>query len=153
MRRTRPAAVMCNYMPLRATADASNGAGLRYVHQQQIRTACQRPLLGPEFAVPVVRIAVHSLPFALASVDRPAGTVVSFIVGDDLTLAWQLTSTPEGWELDHLEEGTPAACEVRTTVDGAIRSFVRDPEAPPFTWQGDQQLAKALSQAKAIIGR
>jgi hypothetical protein len=47
----------------------------------------------------------------------------------------------------------PAACELRTTTDGPIRSFVRDPAAPAFTWRGDPELAHAVSQARAILGQ
>lgn len=124
----------------------------RYVHQHQIRVACQRPPLAPRFAVPVVQAAVHSLPLALAAVSRPAGTIVSFIVGNDQRTAWQLTAAHGGWELASREAGAPAACEIHATLDGAIRSFVRDPAAPALAWRGDRALAEAVSRAKAIIG-
>jgi hypothetical protein len=41
---------------------------------------------------------------------------------------------------------------VRTTVDGALRLYVRDPSAPPLTWQGDHELAEALAEVKAVLG-
>jgi uncharacterized protein (TIGR03083 family) len=125
----------------------------RFVHQSQIRAACQRPPLPSRFARPVIRTAVHALPLALAGTSRPAGTTVSFIVGDDPGTGWELTYTEDGWELGPLTAGGPHACEIRTTLDGAIRSFVRDPTAPAFAWKGDRQLAEAVSHAKAILGR
>ena len=46
----------------------------------------------------------------------------------------------------------PAACRAGTTVDGALKLYIRDPSAPPLTWQGDHELADALAGAKAILG-
>jgi len=60
--------------------------------------------------------------------------------------------TPAGWELDPAQPARPAACHARTTVDGALKRYIRDPDAPPLTCQGDQELARALSGAKAILG-
>jgi len=40
----------------------------------------------------------------------------------------------------------------RTTVEGALKLYVRDPSAPPLTWQGDQEIASALAGVKAILG-
>jgi hypothetical protein len=126
----------------------------RYVHQDQIRRACQRPPLGKRFAGPVLATAVHALPLALADVDRPPGTIVAFIAADgDNEAAWYLTRTQHEWELGRAVPAEPADCEVRTTTAGAIQSFVRDPAAPAFTWRGDPELARAVSQAKAVLGQ
>jgi uncharacterized protein (TIGR03083 family) len=125
----------------------------RFVHQYQIRAACGRPQLAKQFSAPVVQTAVHALPLALARISRPAGTVVTFSVDGDQDSAWDVIYTPNGWELGRPVPGETAACEVRTTIEGAIRSFIRDPDAPAFTWRGDHELAAAVSQAKAIIGQ
>jgi hypothetical protein len=125
----------------------------RYVHQDQIRRACGRPPLGPQFTAPVLATAVHALPLALAGVSRPAGTVVAFIAGDGShETAWYITRTQSEWELGRTALAAPAGCELRTTTDGAIRSLVRDPAAPAFTWRGDPELARTVSQAAAILG-
>src|ERR1700750_713553 len=42
--------------------------------------------------------------------------------------------------------------EYRATVDGAPKLSVRDPSAPPLTWQGDRELADALAGVKAVLG-
>jgi uncharacterized protein (TIGR03083 family) len=126
----------------------------RYVHQDQIRRACGRPPLGRRFAEPVLATAVHALPLALADISRPAGTVAAFIAddgGDEA--AWHLTRTHDEWELDRAAPAEPADCEVRTTIAGAIQSFVRDPAAPAFASRGDPELAQAMSRAKAILGQ
>jgi uncharacterized protein (TIGR03083 family) len=125
----------------------------RYVHQYQIRAACGRPQLAARFSTPVVRTAVHALPLALARISRPVGTVVTFTVTGDRDSAWHVISTSNGWELGSSVPGETVACEMRTTIDGAIRSFIHDPDAPAFTWRGDNELAEAVSQAKAIIGQ
>jgi hypothetical protein len=125
----------------------------RYVHQHQIRVACGRPPLAAKSAMPVVHTAVHALPLALASLRRPTGTLVSFTVADDQTITWHLAYTQAGWRFDQLAAEEHHTCEVRTTLDGAIRSFVRDPTGPALTWQGDQELAEAMTHAKAIIGQ
>ena len=46
----------------------------------------------------------------------------------------------------------PAAGQVRTTVDGALKLYIRDPSAAPLTWQGDAEMADALAEVKAILG-
>jgi len=126
----------------------------RYVHQDQIRRACRRPPLGRRLTEPVLATAVHALPLALADVSRPAGTVVAFIAGDGgHEVAWYLTRARGEWELGRSAPAGPADCELRTTIDGAIQSLVRDPAAPPLTWRGDPELAQAVSRAKAILGQ
>ena len=124
----------------------------RYVHQQQIRDATRRPRLGPAFTRPVLATAAHALPLALDRVSRPAGTIVAFSAEGEGGGTWHVVRTTTGWELDAPALDEPAACRVRTTVDGALKLYVRDPSAPPLTWQGDQELAEALARAKAVLG-
>jgi len=124
----------------------------RYVHQQQIRDATRRPRLGPAFTRPVLATAAHALPLALDRVSRPAGTIVAFSAEGEGGGTWHVVRTTTGWELDAPALDEPAACRVRTTVDGALKLYVRDPSAPPLTWQGDQELAAALAGVKAVLG-
>lgn len=138
--------------PAPAWLDVAREYMERFVHQYQIRDACSRPQLSGEFAAAVVHTAVHALPRALAGISRPAGTVVSFTVDGEHGSAWHLMAAPDGWQLGRLAPAG-AACEIRTTVDAAIRTFVRDPAAPPFTWRGDRELARAVSGAKAVLGQ
>jgi uncharacterized protein (TIGR03083 family) len=126
----------------------------RYVHQDQIRRACRRPPLGRPFAEPVLATAVHALPLALAGISRPVGTVAAFVAADGGDeLAWYLTRGEGEWELGRAAPARPADCQVRTTIEGAILSLVRDPAAPAFEWRGDRELAEAISTAKAILGQ
>ena len=124
----------------------------RYVHQGQIRAAVGRPPLGPALTGPVLTAAVHALPRSLRHVSRPAGTAVSFTAEGDGGGSWQVVRTAAGWELDPAGAARPAACEVRTTIDGAIKLLARDPAAPPLSWHGDPELAAAVATAKAVLG-
>ena len=60
--------------------------------------------------------------------------------------------TAAGWELASATAGRAAACQARTTVEGALKLYARDPSAPPLTWQGDREIAGALAGVKAVLG-
>ena len=66
--------------------------------------------------------------------------------------AWYVVRAAARWELASMLPTQPAACQARTTVDGALKLYVRDPSAPPLTWQGDRELADALASVKAVLG-
>jgi uncharacterized protein (TIGR03083 family) len=122
----------------------------RYVHQQQIRSATGYPPLGAAFTSPVLTTAAHALPRALDRVTRPAGTVVTFTaLGEG---SWYVVRGVTGWELDPGPVAGVAACHARTTVDGALKLYARDPSAPALTWEGDAELADALAEVKAVLG-
>ena len=124
----------------------------RYVHQQQIRDATGRPALGAAFTAPVLATAAHALPRALDRVSRPAGTVVTFTAEGDGGGTWHVVRTAAGWELVADQAAGPVACQVRTTVGGALKRYARDPSAPAPTWQGDDEIAEAVAGVKAVLG-
>jgi hypothetical protein len=124
----------------------------RYVHQQQIREATGRPSLGAGYTSPVLTTAAHALPRALDLVTRPAGTVVTFIAEGEGGGSWHVVRAAGGWELVPSPPGHPAACHARTSVEGALKLYARDPSAPPLSWQGDPELADALAGVKAVLG-
>jgi uncharacterized protein (TIGR03083 family) len=124
----------------------------RYVHQQQIRDATGRPPLGAAFTGPVLDTAAHALPRALDRVMRPAGTVVTFTAKGEGGGSWHVVRAADGWELDPAPPTRAAACQARTTVDGALKLYARDPAAPPLAWHGDRELAGALAGVKAVLG-
>jgi uncharacterized protein (TIGR03083 family) len=123
----------------------------RYIHQRQIRDALGRPPLDAALTAPVLITAAHALPRALEPVWRPAGTVVSFTAEGDGGGTWHIARSGQGWELDPAPV-RPASCQARTTVDGAVKLYARDPTAPPLSWHGDQELAAALGNVKAVLG-
>ena len=107
---------------------------------------------GPPTSAPVLVTAAHALPRALDRVTRPVGTVVTFTAEGEGGGTWQVARAAAGWELDPAtrpgpprlaQPGLPAACQVRTTVDGALRRYIRDPSAPPLTWHGDLDYSRA----------
>jgi uncharacterized protein (TIGR03083 family) len=124
----------------------------RYVHQQQIRDATGRPPLGAAFTGPVLETAAHALPRALDRVTRAAGTVVTFTAEGEGGGSWHVVRTAAGWELASATPARAAACQARTTVEGALKLYARDPSAPPLTWQGDREIAGALAGVKAVLG-
>lgn len=124
----------------------------RYVHQHQIREATGRPPLGAAFTGPVLTTAAHALPRALDQVPRPAGTAVTFTAEGDGGGTWHVVRAASAWTLHPDQPPQPAACQARTTVDGALKLYARDPAAPPLTWHGDPELAHALANVKAVLG-
>lgn len=108
------------------------------------------PARGAAFTSPVLITPAHALPRALDGVARPAGTVVTFTVEGGGS--WHVVRAAGGWELDPSPPGRPAACHARTTVDGAVKLYARDPSAPPLSWDGDAELAEALAGVKAVLG-
>jgi uncharacterized protein (TIGR03083 family) len=124
----------------------------RYVHQQQIREAAGRPVLGAAFSSPVLTTAAHALPRALDGVTRPAGTVVTFTAEGEGGGSWHVVRAAGGWELDAGPVADAAACHARISVEGALKLYARDPSAPPLSWQGDPELADALAGVKAVLG-
>ncbi len=124
----------------------------RYVHQRQIRSAAGRPPLGADYTSPVLTTAAHALPRALDQVTRPEGAVVTFTAEGEAGGSWYVVRAASGWELDGGPAAGAVACHVRTTVDGALKLYARDPSAPPLSWEGDPELAEALAGVKAVLG-
>ncbi len=124
----------------------------RFVHQQQIREATGRPPLGASFVSPVLTTAAHALPRALDRVTRPAGTVVTFSASGEGGGSWHVVRAARGWELLLDPVAGVVACHARTTVDGALKLYARDPSAPALSWEGDAELAAALAGVKAVLG-
>jgi hypothetical protein len=123
----------------------------RYAHQQQIRDATGRPVLR----------AVHPpspggcrtcAARALAGVSRPDGTVVTFTADGAGGGRWYVVCQGGDWQLGGSGPPPPPACEVSTTVAGAIKLYTRDPGAQPLVRRGDPALADALSRVKAVLG-
>jgi uncharacterized protein (TIGR03083 family) len=124
----------------------------RYVHQDQIRQATGRPRLGAEFTGPVLTAAAHALPRALDDLPRRSGTLVTFTAEGEGGGTWHVVRSASAWELSQDPPSSPAVCQARTTVDGALKLYTRDPSAPPLAWEGDQELAAALATVKAVLG-
>ena len=124
----------------------------RYVHQAQIRDATGRSALGALFTNPVMVVAAHALPRALDGMIRPVGTVAAFSADGEGGGTWYVVRASADWELESASPAGSVACHVRTTVDDALKLYVRYPGALTLNWEGDHELAEALFGVKAILG-
>jgi len=98
----------------------------------------------PALLIELITVAGLRFEEHLATLDlEAAGGPVTWATGSDAAPVW----------LDVAREpDRSAACQERTTVDGALRLYARDPSAPPLTWQGDRELADAMAGVKAVLG-
>jgi hypothetical protein len=92
----------------------------RWIHQQQIRRAVDRPgLHDAGFVLPAVAVAMRGFPQGLAAFPAPAGTTVTLALTDadvdaDADAAWTVGCDGERWTL---YDGTPDAPTVTLPVD------------------------------------
>jgi uncharacterized protein (TIGR03083 family) len=123
----------------------------RWVHQQQIRDATNRPgLKEPEFIRPVLQAFVHALPVTYRDVGASKGTVVQLKVTGSGGGTWHLSRVDDGWMLSAGEHTDPVAL-VTMDADAAWRLFTRNPRAGSPAIEGDELLGGRIKQAVAII--
>ena len=74
----------------------------RWHHQQQIRSACGRPLLAEaRFARPVLETFLYGLPPAYENVEAPPGSTVEIRFLPPVDSCYGLVKAPEAWVLSH----------------------------------------------------
>lgn len=96
----------------------------RWVHQQQIRDAVNRPgLREPEWFAPVLAAFVLGLPRALGNAGRPGETVLLTITGE-AGGQWLARRGEAGWRVQPDHADTPTAAVV-LDQDSAWRLFTR----------------------------
>jgi uncharacterized protein (TIGR03083 family) len=123
----------------------------RWVHQQQIRDATNRPgMIDATYAGPVIATFVHALPVAFAAADKPDGTSVVVEIHGAGGGAWSVVRTGTRWRLQQGAHDHPTA-RVTTTVDNAWRLLTRNAAARPPTITGDESLGRPVQEAVAII--
>ena len=127
----------------------------RWVHQQQIRDALQRPgLVEPRYCAPVLAAFVHGLPHALSRADAPEGTCVRLVISGPAGGAWLALRTDQGWVLAQDEE-TEAAATVTLDQATAWRLFTRgiprDEAQRRAQIEGDATLASRVLDTVSII--
>lgn len=123
----------------------------RWVHQQQIRDATDRPgLKEPELLGPVLQTFVHALPKTFEKIVERPGVAVELRVLGLGGGTWHIASSDSGWELSPGEHPKPAAL-VTTDADNAWRVFTRNPQAHTVDVQGDERLGRTVDRALAII--
>jgi uncharacterized protein (TIGR03083 family) len=123
----------------------------RWVHQQQIREACDRPgLMEPEYLAPVLRAFAHALPKTFEGVHAEAGTAVEVVIAGDGLGHWHVVQIGSGWDLRDGPHHNPSAT-VTLTPSGAWRLFTKHPNAQPPKLKGDRRLGDVVARAVAII--
>jgi uncharacterized protein (TIGR03083 family) len=88
----------------------------RWVHQQQIRDAVERPgMMEPRYLAPVLATFVHALPRTLRHEEPSPGTFVRLIISGDGGGSWVAVRMSDAWVLGRDFAGEAAAT---VTVDG-----------------------------------
>lgn len=144
--------------PVPVWFDVAREYAERWVHQQQIRDATDRPALQErQWLYPVLDTFARALPHALRHVLAPAGSRVRLIVSGPAGGTWTAHRTRHGWEL---LTGTDAkvgfaSATVTLPQDVAWRLFTREIEpeiarslAPS---EGDSTLADPIYRMVTII--
>lgn len=123
----------------------------RWVHQQQIRDATDRPgLAGVRHAGPVVATFVHALPRSLAGAGAAPGTTLDLVVTGDGGGMWHaVRDGADAWDLRPGPSPAPA-CTLTGTVRDAWRMYSGDPGAT-LAAAGNPALAAAALGGRAII--
>lgn len=122
----------------------------RWVHQQQMRDATNRPgLKDEEFLRPVLETFIHALPVAYQQTEAVEGSVVEVRV-NDLDVMWHIERLSSRWDLKRGGHPDPTA-RVNLDGDGAWRLFTRNPDAPVPQTEGDEGLARQVANAVAIV--
>jgi uncharacterized protein (TIGR03083 family) len=123
----------------------------RWVHQQQLREALQRPgMTEAEYVGPVIGAFVHAIPMALAGTAADDGAAISFEVDGAGGGRWHVLNDEGVWDLRPGAHDRPNAV-VRTDAVNAWRRFTRHPLATPPVVEGDQALGRAAGAAVAIL--
>jgi len=123
----------------------------RWVHQQQLRDALDKPgLTDGTFLHPVLLTFIHALPHALASVERPVGTTAEFVASGDGGGMWHVIRTATRWELRPGEPANEPACRVSGPASNIWRLYANYPGVQ-LSADGDHELAAAMFTGRAVI--
>lgn len=127
----------------------------RWVHQQQIREALDRPgFTSPHQFGPVLEAFVHALPHTLHDVDASPGTRLRLIIDGAAGGVWVATKTDEGWLLGK-DDNPGADATVTMNQDVAWRLFTRgmarDEAARRTRFEGDRPLGLNVLDMVSII--
>ncbi len=119
----------------------------RWVHQQQIRLATDRPALtDPHLARLVLDTMMRALPATFDGVEAPAGTEVHVIADDPVDRQWAVASNGTDWEM--VKRGRHPAAVVRADPEvlwrRAVRMIGRNEASSHSRLEGDTALAERV---------
>jgi uncharacterized protein (TIGR03083 family) len=125
----------------------------RWVHQQQLREAVNRPgLVDERFAAPVVESFARGLPAALAP-PRASEHVVAVRVTGPFERSWTLASGPSGWRL--VDSTGTASTVVELPVEvfwrRAVPMLGHDDVEQAASSHGDGELVNAVLDLRAAV--
>ena len=127
----------------------------RWVHQQHIRDAVQRPgLKERHWFHPVLATFAHGLRRSLASVPTAAGATVRLVVTGEAGGDWVALRGPDRWDLV-TDAGSRADATVTLDQETAWRLFTKgitkDQARRPASVTGDGELAKRVLDTVAAL--
>jgi uncharacterized protein (TIGR03083 family) len=123
----------------------------RWVHQQQIRDATERPgLTEAGFIGAVLQTFVHALPRTYRDVDARVGSAVQLEVEGPGGGTWRIVRSATAWELEAGSEPSPDAL-VTMNGDCAWRVFTRNPRVAAPVITGEESLGRHVMNAVGII--
>lgn len=127
----------------------------RWVHQQQIRDAVDRPgLKCREWFAPVLDTFVRALPHTLRHTPAADGTTLQLVIGGEAGGEWFAVRTLGGWLLRQEVDAEPDAV---VSMDQEIawrlftRGMSRDCAMQTMTLEGDLSLAERVLDMVSII--
>jgi uncharacterized protein (TIGR03083 family) len=125
----------------------------RWVHQQQLREAVNRPgLVDERFAAPVVETFARGLPAALPPPGASEHVVAVRLTGP-FERSWTFTSGPSGWRL--ADPTGPASTVVELPVEvfwrRAVRMISHDDVEQAASSHGDGELVDAVLDLRAAV--
>jgi uncharacterized protein (TIGR03083 family) len=127
----------------------------RWVHQQQIRDAVDRPgFTEPRYFAPVLDTFARALPHALRDTRATSGTTVRLLIAGPAGGAWTALRTDDRWQLA-VDRASPATATVTIDQNLAWRLFTKgvNPQdaAPQVQIAGDRYLAEPVLRMVTIM--
>jgi uncharacterized protein (TIGR03083 family) len=127
----------------------------RWVHQQQIRDAVNKPgLKEKRFFHPVLDTFVRALPHTYKDIPVDDTTVLKFVVTGEAGDAWYLVGEASSWSLSQGAELQPVAV-VTMNQETCWRLFTKgvnkDQARAKTVIEGDQKLGEQLLETVSII--
>lgn len=127
----------------------------RWLHQQQIREATDRPgLTERRYLYPVLDTFMRAMPHTYREVEASAGTGAVVSISGEAGGEWSLLRQEEGWRLFYGRAAAPAA-QVSLSQDTAWRLFTkglsREEARRQVKLEGEERLGAGLLSLLAIM--